>query len=728
MTEVTIGNSVTSIGESAFDNCSSIETIYCYAEVPPTIYSNTFTVYVNNNATLHVLKRCKDAYAGADYWRNFKNIVDDLRSVNYVDPEQLQLDKEKITAYVGNTIEVLATLSPDNVTEKFVTWSVSDSTILEITKVNDLSVEVLVLKEGVANIVATSVDGSELTATCEVTVEATLATSITLDLSAVTLKATETATLTATVLPETTTNKEVVWTSSDSEVASVENGVVTAHKVGTVTITATTTDGSGLTATCEVTVEATLATSITLDQTAVILKATETATLTATVLPETTTDKGVEWSSSDESVATVADGVITAHKVGTAIITATTTDGSNLTVTCEVTVEATLATSITLDQSAVTLKATETATLTATVQPETTTNKEVVWTSSDNEVASVENGVVTAHKVGTATITATTTDGSELTATCEVTVEATLATSITLDQTAVTLKATETATLTATVLPETTTNKEVVWTSSDNEVASVENGVVTAHKVGTATITATTTDGSELTATCEVTVEETLATSITLDQSAVILKATETATLTATVLPETTTDKGVVWTSSDNEVASVENGVVTAHKVGTATITATTTDGSELTATCEVTVEATLATSITLDQTNITAMEGETVVLTATIYPDDVTEKGVVWSVSDATIATIEPLDNLSAKITVLKKGVATITAETIDGSNLSATCTIDVYSDIEALLRDSEDVEYYDLNGFRVENPTRGIYIAKHGDIVRKVFVNKVR
>ena len=544
LTMLNIGDSVKTIPDYAFYKCSGIITINCYVKVPPTINSNTFTSDVYNKATLHVVKRCKDAYAGADYWRNFKNIVDDLRSVNYVDPEQLQLDKEKITAYVGNTIEVLATLSPDNVTEKCVTCSVSDSTILEIAKVNDLSVEVLVLKEGVANITATSVDGSNLTATCEVTVEPTLATSITLDQTAVTLKATESATLTATVLPETTTNKEVVWSSSDSEVASVENGVVTAHKVGTAIITATTTDGSNLTATCEVTVEPTLATSITLDQTAVTLKATETATLAATVLPETTTDKGV------------------------------------------------------------------------------------------------------------------------------------------------------------------------VWTSSDSEVASVVNGVVTAHKVGTATITATTTDGSELTATCEVTVVPTLATSITLDQTAVTLKATETATLTTTVLPETTTDKGVEWSSSDSEVASVENGIVTAHKVGTATITATTTDGSNLTATCEVTVEATLATSITLDQTNITAIEGESIVLTATIYPDDATGKAVVWSVSDAAIATIEPLNNVSAKVTVLREGVATITAETIDSSNLSATCTINVYSDIEALLRDSEDVEYYDLNGFRVENPSRGIYI----------------
>ena len=129
-----------------------------------------------------------------------------------------------------------------------------------------------------------------------------------------------------------------------------------------------------------------------------------------------------------------------------------------------------------------------------------------------------------------------------------------------------------------------------------------------------------------------------------------------------------------------------------------------------------------------LDKTNITAIVCETYVLTATIYPEDATEKGVVWSVSDETIATIEPIDNVSAKVIVLREGTATITATTIDGSNLSATCTIDVYSDIKALLRDSEDVEYYDLNGFRIKNPTCGIYIVKQGDIVRKVFVNKVR
>ncbi|MBO7317572.1 MAG: Ig domain-containing protein, partial [Bacteroidales bacterium] len=136
------------------------------------------------------------------------------------------------------------------------------------------------------------------------------------------------------------------------------------------------------------------------------------------------------------------------------------------------------------------------------------------------------------------------------------------------------------------------TNKVVTWTSSDNEVATVdENGNVTAVSIGTATITATTTDGSDLSASCIVTVLPILATAIELDQDAVSIIAEKSTTLTATVLPGNTTNKAVVWSTSDENIATVEDGVVTAISVGTATITATTTDGSNLSATCEVTVE-----------------------------------------------------------------------------------------------------------------------------------------
>ena len=142
----------------------------------------------------------------------------------------------------------------------------------------------------------------------------------------------------------------------------------------------------------------------------------------------------------------------------------------------------------------------------------------------------------------------------------------------------------KTVTLTATVKPDDATDKSVTWTTSDASVATVDNGVVTAKKVGSATITAKAGDKE---ATCAITVVATPVTSVTLDRTSASLKAGETVTLTATVKPDDATDKTVTWTTSDASVATVENGVVTAKKVGSATITAKAGDKE---ATCAITV------------------------------------------------------------------------------------------------------------------------------------------
>ena len=126
----------------------------------------------------------------------------------------------------------------------------------------------------------------------------------------------------------------------------------------------------------------------------------------------------------------------------------------------------------------------------------------------------------------------------------------------------------------------------MTWTTSDATIATVSDGVVTAKKVGTATITA---KSGDKTATCTITVVPTPVTSITLDKTSASLKVGETVTLSATVGPADATDKTVSWSSSDATVASVSNGVVTARKLGTATITAT---AGNMTATCTITVRS----------------------------------------------------------------------------------------------------------------------------------------
>ena len=164
-----------------------------------------------------------------------------------------------------------------------------------------------------------------------------------------------------------------------------------------------------------------------------------------------------------------------------------------------------------------------------------------------------------------------------------------LATSIALNKPEATLEAGSQEQLTATVLPS-DAEQTVTWTSSDPSVASVDkSGLVTAVAVGNATITASTTDGTDLKATCAVTVFK-LATSIVLNKPEATLEAGSQEQLTATVLPSDAA-QSVTWTSSDPSVASVDkNGLVTAVAVGNATITASTTDGTDLKATCEVTV------------------------------------------------------------------------------------------------------------------------------------------
>ncbi len=166
-----------------------------------------------------------------------------------------------------------------------------------------------------------------------------------------------------------------------------------------------------------------------------------------------------------------------------------------------------------------------------------------------------------------------------------------LAEQLSLDKTSLTLLGNESQQLTATVLPA-GASQELVWTSSDKSVATVsQSGLVSAVAPGQAVITATTTDGTELSASCNVTVLQVQAESIQLNVTTAGLNEGSTLQLTATVLPEECDIKTVIWASNNPSVATVDsNGLVTTHSVGTATITAITTDGSNLSTTCTVTL------------------------------------------------------------------------------------------------------------------------------------------
>ena len=333
-------------------------------------------------------------------------------------------------------------------------------------------------------------------------------------------------------------------------------------------------------------------------------------------------------------------------------------------------------TSVTLDKTDLTLDVNDKATLTATVNPNDATNKTATWKSDKPEIVEVDsNGNVTAKAAGTATITATA-DGKS--ASCKVTVNGQPATvpvqSVELNQTTLELKAGNTATLTATVSPEGATNKDVTWTSDKPEIAAVEGGKVTAVNEGTAIITA---KAGDKTATCTVTVTkaDVAVESVTLDKTSLDLKTGDNTTLTATVNPESATNKDVTWISDKPEIAAVEGGTVTAKAEGTATITVTTIDGGKI-ATCKVTVTPkTVPVSGIQVQGAASIYVGDTTKLTATITPDGASNKAVTWDSQNKGIATVDQQGNVKA----LKAGTATITATAQDGSGISGSCVVTV-------------------------------------------------
>ena len=531
--------------------------------------------------------------------------------------------------------------------------------------------------------------------------------SVSLNKSEMTLTEGESETLAATVTPENAENKSIIWSSNNEAVATVDaNGTVIAKRAGTAVITATSTNGKS--AGCTVTVEKKQipVTEVRLSESTVGIVEGSTYKLTATVLPENTTDsKNVSWSSNNEAVATVdANGNVTAKRAGTAVITATSTNGKTAGCTVTVSKKEIPITEVRLNKSTETLKEGETTTLTATVLPENTTyGKSVKWSSSNVAVATVDlMGKVTAKRAGTAIITAISENGK--TASCTITVNKKdtniTITEVRLNKSTETLKEGDTTTLTATVLPENTTDsKSVSWRSSNSEVATVDaNGTVTAKRAGTAVITATSTNGK--TAGCTVTVskKEIPITEISLDKSSATLTEGETTTLTATVLPENTTDsKSVSWSSSNSEVATVDaNGTVTAKRAGTVVITATSTNGK--TAGCTVTVsrKEIPITEISLDKSSATLTEGETTTLVATVLPENTTYgKSVKWSSSNVAVATVD----LMGKVTAKSAGTAIITATSENGKTASCTVTVNK-KDTYTGLRDVDGNWMYFENG----------------------------
>ena len=517
---------------------------------------------------------------------------------------------------------------------------------------------------------------------CVVTVEPDdiPVTKVTLNKSASTLEIGEKLTLTATITPTNATNKNVTWTSSNTSVATVENGVITAKSAGTATITVTTVDG-GKSATCTVTVKKAEVpvTKVTLNKSSATLEIGEKLTLAATITPTNATNKNVTWTSSNTSVATVTNGVVTAHKVGKVKITATTENDKSASCTVTIGKPATAvklsslkSTSLAVGKS-LSLKAK--AYCKDGTKPVSTA---VVFEIIDGEeYATIDaKGKLTGLAIGKVTVRAKAEAGTEE-AYADVVINVCIpATKIKLDKTKASMVVGGDMQLTAEISPENHTDS-LSWISANEDIATVdENGLVTAVSAGKVKITAMTGSGKK--ATCTVTVGEP---ATRVDITA--LKVTSVAVGKSVTIKGKAACEGktkpvstaVVFEIIEGEDLATINakGKLTAIAEGTVVVRVKAEAGTEE---AYEDVEIRIcnpATKVTLNIKKATVTIGDELELKATMTAKGECTDTLTWSVDKPAIATVDE----NGVVTALAKGKVKITATA--GSGKKATCTVTV-------------------------------------------------
>ena len=425
----------------------------------------------------------------------------------------LVLDKSSLSLPVNGTYTLTATVGPDDATDKTVLWSVEAGKESDVTVDSTGTVKVLRNFSGTVKVTATAKSNSSATQNCLISVNSIAVDGIAISDTSATLYKGSWKQLSAVITPSGAADPAVTWSSSNTNIATVDStGKVTA--VGTVTsgttvineavITAQSSNASVF-ATCTVKVlDAVLITSLTLNKSELALNVGDEETLTVTGSPSNATNKTLEWKSSNPEVASVSSGKVIAASKGTAVITATATDGSGKYVSCVVTVNNIQILNVYLDKSSLDLSEGDTAKITATVYPSNATTSTLKWTSSNTSVATVDSkgNIVAGATKGYTIITASATDGSGKFAECVVLSKPKVhVTGITINYgTSLDLLANDSTYLKATILPANATVSSVTWSSSNTAVATVDasTGLLKGLTLGEATITATA-DGKSVT-------------------------------------------------------------------------------------------------------------------------------------------------------------------------------------------------------------------------------------
>lgn len=513
-------------------------------------------------------------------------------------------------------------------------------------------------------------------------------------------------------------------------------------------------------------------TQLTLDHTDITMaENVDPVTVKAAIAPGDASYPLLEWSLSEDGIVelipvegTTFSVIIKPMTAGTVTLTVKTQDYTDMTASCRITISEITGFEIkavsdsgnenddVIGADGIRLRVNQTAGFTAVTIPEVEFGPEIEWALADKGTALMSdnsNGVsLTGQSIGKTTLTVSMKDNPAVSTTVTVTIVAeNPITSLRIEPAKVELPLNAPSfTLEPVIEPSNATIKALSWTSSNPNVATVDNeGNVTPKSLGSTTITATTQDGTELSATCEVTVSAAIADNFEFEFDESVMGGVEGITLevgdtyqfvvkpsnASHVLPD-----NISWTSSDTDVALIDgDGWLTALGVGNSTITASATvNGKTVSASCELTVIPVKVKTLTLASHLLTIGEPSGATLSVN-YSPMTAEPELTWSVADGTILSIVAGDQQTyVTLKPLKAGKTTVKVEA-DGQSDECEVTVLETASIGNVWSEGQNspVDVYDLMGRTVKLQASpedlktlrpGVYILQRGSESTKVII----
>ena len=584
-----------------------------------------------------------------------------------VDDEDIDLYTTEYNLNVDEYVQVEYKLNSISLSEHDIKWSSDDTSIAVV----DNSGVITAVNSGSTYININVGDTIQKKIHVNVLENLTLPEELDISLEEVNLKIGDFQIVSANVYPYSAYNKEIVWKSDNDSIATVNNGVIRAVGYGEAIVSATTVNG--IRREIKVVVGTTVqeVEEVKFSQHSIDMNVDEVKRVSYDILPDDAIDKAVRFYYDNNYIEVDDSGNVKALKTGSTILTITTSNGKMDTMVINIKGdEEYLVKYIEISKNTLNINVEDTSKLEATLG-NGTENDELVWTSSNDKIVSVDQeGNIKGINSGSAIIYVYLKSNSSVRGNCYVSVKTKdiKVSKVKLNTNKVQLTVGDSKILIPTIEPANATDKKLKWVSSNEKVVKVDSkGSVKAIGAGSAVVKVMANGNESIFASCEVIVKakSIVVNKITLDKSSLKLTVGDSNKLSTVITPSNATDKSVKWSSSNSKVVTVDGkGNLKAVGVGSANVKVVLNSNTKITASCSVVVKAKdiQVNKMTINKSSVKLLVGKRDKLVATVYPSNATNKNVLWKSSNTKVVLVNQLGEIkgvgagSAKVVAVSK------------------------------------------------------------------------